>query len=154
MPMKTRLLALFALVIFFSDSRGAEYLGADAALARVKSAATTTKKDDSKDSTKKIAADLDAFQAASGLAPKEAATQWLTLVQRLYSLGPSRYSGSDSYVLDFDKFVTALPGPPAWVPLRDAIAMEVPKDKSEEVRKYTQQWFAHRLLGDTAALQA
>lgn len=157
--MKISLQWLAPLAVFFgvATAPAADYLGASAALAKAEAEAAAASKgrteDAPVDSPRKIFTDFEVFKAAANLAPKDAATQWLALLNRTYSpkLRPG-VPAPEEYRLDFRKFVSVLPPPPAWLALGEAMGAQETSDRASEGRKAALLWFAHRLQGNAAAM--
>jgi tetratricopeptide (TPR) repeat protein len=157
-------MVIMTLGMMFSSVRNAasetttatNYLGADIIL---RQAAESAKPSKSKEAEKSPAAqlreDLKAFQQQSaGLAPAEAAKQWLALVDRLLQLNetPANYGrrGGMFRPLEPQELVEALPPPPAWGELAKAIEARPAGDGAQVLQGLGLRLLAHTLTGDAA----
>lgn len=138
-----------------SFSRAADYLGAEAVLKKIsdKPAASATNQNPS--AIAQLKSDIESFKKQSAsLKPEDAAQQWLKLLDR--QLGLATTDLELNYRNSRDRFNPnavwlALPPPPAWNALRQAIEARPPQKGAKASHEFALRLVVHTLAADRSA---
>ena len=142
-----------------APSLALDYRGAEAVLAQAAEAGAKPKAAAEESSpAAQLRADLKAFQQkAMSLAPAEAATQWLALLDRFQRLEDSPLSSGrrdrDRMPVQAQEVVESLPPPEAWSALARAVEARPPGEGGEALHALGLKLLVHTLAGDTAKRQ-
>ncbi|HTQ29736.1 MAG TPA: hypothetical protein VMI53_00865, partial [Opitutaceae bacterium] len=130
-----------------------DYMGANAVLHKVEESCAKPNEKHEKDEPSKLRDDLKLFgQISVHLAPAEAATRWLELVDRAAKIQRQSAQNYNPSVMPItaDDLMNVLPPPAVWNELAKAIAMRPPAKDGGDVREAGLRLLAATLTGDAA----
>ncbi len=152
------LLAFILTSLFVLPCGAADYRGADAVLAEALQATSKTNVSQPKVSpATQMKEDLKAFaRTSTNLPPAQAATQWLVLFDRLYSLKeqPSGSGYRQGAIPRVQDLLGCLPPPAGWPELARMAEARQADESTAVLRNLALRMVVHTLNGDVAKRQA
>ena len=153
---RNRGIACLLVSLWFSSqfSRAADYVGAVAVLKKVSDKPEALATNQNLSATAQLKSDIESFKKQSAsLKPEEAAQQWLKLLDRQLGLTPesqmSGYQGRGTF--NPRDIWGALPPPPTWNALRQAIEARPPQKGPNVPRELGLKLIVHTLAADRTA---